>query len=60
MRRIDVEEVRCSMNHMKVGKASGPSGVAIELFKAVANKWLKSFTNMFNVLFKEKYWRNGY
>ena len=33
VRRIDVEEVRCAMICMKIGKASGPSGVAIELFK---------------------------
>ena len=34
MRRIVVEEVRCAMNRMKIWKASGPSMVAIELFKA--------------------------
>ena len=28
VRRIEVEEVRCAMNRMKIGKASGPSGVA--------------------------------
>ena len=27
VRRIEVEEVQCAMNHMKIGKASGPSGV---------------------------------
>ena len=32
MRRIEIEEVRCAMNRMKIGKASGPSGVAIKLF----------------------------
>ena len=34
MRRIEVEEVWCAMNLIKIGKASGPSGVANELFKA--------------------------
>ena len=29
----EVEEVRCVINRMKIDKASGPSGVAIELFK---------------------------
>ena len=33
VRRIEVEEVCCAMNRMKIGKASGPSGVSIELFK---------------------------
>ena len=55
VRRIEVEEVRCVMNLMKIGKASGPSGVAIELFKAGGDKCLKSFTNIFNdILFKDK------
>ena len=34
---------------------SGPSGVGIELFKAVGDKCLKSLTNIFNdILFKDK------
>ena len=47
MRRIDVEEVHCAMNRMKIGKASGPSVVAIELLKAGGNKCLKSLTNIY-------------
>ena len=55
VKRIEVEEVRCAMNRMKTGKASGPSGVAIELFKAGGDKCLKSLTNIFNdILFKDK------
>ena len=27
VRRIEVEEVRCAMNRMKIGKAIGPSGL---------------------------------
>ena len=43
------------MNRMKIGKTSGPSGVAIELFKAGEDKCLKSLTNTFNdILFKDK------
>ena len=43
------------MNRMKIGKTSGPSGVAIELFKAGGDKCLKSLTNIFtDVLFKDK------
>ena len=34
VRRIEVEEVWCAINRMKIGKASGPSGVALEKFKA--------------------------
>ena len=34
VRRIEVEELQCAMNQMKIGKASGPSGVPKELFKA--------------------------
>ena len=55
VRRIEVEEVRCAMNRMKIGKASGPSGVALEMFKAGEDKCLKSLTNIFNdILFKNK------
>ena len=55
VRRIEVEEVRCAMNQMKIGKASGPSGVAVEMFKAGGDKCLKSSTNIFNdILFKNK------
>ena len=40
---------------MKIGKASGPSGVALEMFKAGEDKCLKSLTNIFNnILFKDK------
>ena len=55
VRRIEVEEVWCAMNCLKIGKASGPSGVAIEVFKAGGHKCLKSLTNIFNdILFKDK------
>ena len=55
MRRIEVEEVQCAMNYMKIRKASGTSGVAIELLKAGEDKCLKSLTNIFNnILLKEK------
>ena len=55
VRRIEVEEVQCAMSCMKIGKASGPSGVAIELLEAGGNKCLKSLTNIFNnILFKDK------
>ena len=43
------------MNRMEIQKASGPSGVAIELFKPGEGKCLKSLTNIFNdILFKDK------
>ena len=31
VKRIEVDEVRCTMNGMKIGKTSEPSGVAIRL-----------------------------
>ena len=46
VRRIGVEEVQCAMNCMKIGKASGPFGVAKELFKAGGDKCLKFLTNI--------------
>ena len=55
--KIEVKEVQCAMNHIKIGKTSGPSEVevAIELFKVVRDKCLKSLTNIFNdILFKDK------
>ena len=43
------------MNRMKIGKASGPSGVALEMFKAGKDKCLKSLTNIFSeFLFNNK------
>ena len=55
LRRIEVEEVWCAMNQMKIGKASGPSGVAVEKFKAEGDRCLKTLTNMFHdILFKDK------
>ena len=55
VRRTEVEEVWCAMSCMKIEKASGPSGVAIKLFKAGGDKCLKSLTNIFNdILFKDK------
>ena len=55
VKRIEVEEVRCAMNRMKIGKASGFSGVAIGMFKAGGDNCLKSLTNIFNdILFKDK------
>ena len=53
--RIEVEEVQYAMNHMNIGKASGPSGFAIELFKACGDKCLKSLTNLLtDILLKDK------
>ena len=55
VRRTEVEEVRRAMNRMKIGKASGPSEIALEMFKAGGDKCLKSLTNIFNdILFKNK------
>ena len=55
MRRIEVEELWCAMDQMKIRKASGSSGVSIEVFKAGGDKCLKSLTNIFNdILFKDK------
>ena len=34
VRRIEIEEVWLAMNRMKIGKASGPSEVALKMFKA--------------------------
>ena len=43
------------MNRIKIGNTNGPSGVAIEMFKAGGDKSLKSLTNIFNdILFKNK------
>ena len=42
------------MNQIKIEKASEPSEVAIELFKAGGDKCLKYLTNIFHILFKNK------
>ena len=46
VRRIEVEEVQCATNRMKIGKTSGSSGVAIEFFKTGGDKCLKSLTKI--------------
>ena len=46
MRRIEVEEVWCAINHMKIRKVSGPSGGVIEFFKGGGDKCLKSLINV--------------
>ena len=33
VKRTEVEEVHCAMNRMKIGKASAPSGVALEFLR---------------------------
>ena len=53
VRRIEVEEVWCAINRMKIGKASGPSGVALGFFKAGGDKCLKSLASIFNDTFFE-------
>ena len=40
--------MRCVINCMKIGKASGPSEFSIELFKAGEDRCLKPLTNIFN------------
>ena len=49
VRRMRLNRLRCAMNRIKIGKASGPSGVAIELFMVGGDKGLKSLTNIFNI-----------
>ena len=46
VRRIEVEELRCARNQMKIGTASELFEVAIEFFKAGGDKCLKSLTNI--------------
>ena len=43
---IGANKVQCAMNCMKIEKAGGPSGVAIELFKNDGDKCLKPLTNI--------------
>ena len=65
VRRLKVEEVQCATNLMKIQKARGPSwvaiaieieknSIAIELFKAGVDKYYKSLTKVFNILFKDR------
>ena len=55
VRRIEVKEVWCAMNRMKIRNVSGASGVALEMFKVGGDKCLKSLTNIFNdILFEGK------
>ena len=52
VRRMEVEKVWFAMNSMKIGKASWPSGVAIELFMAGGDKCFKIFDMFNDILFK--------
>ena len=52
---IEVDKVRCAMNRINIRKASGPSRVAIEMFRTSGDKCLKSLRNVFHdILFKDK------
>ena len=52
---MEVEELQHAINLMKIGKASGPSGVALEMLKAGEDKCSMSLINRFDkILFKEK------
>ena len=54
MRKILVEEAQCAMNWIKIKKASESSGVVLEMFRVGGDECLKSLTNIFNILFKDK------
>ena len=56
MKKCFILEInRFLMNRIKIGKASGPSGLALEMFRACGDNYLKSLTNIFNdILFKDK------
>ena len=47
VRRTEVEEAQYAMNCMKIGNASGPSGVAIELFKAGGRHYSRAIWRSF-------------
>ena len=51
MRTTVVEEVWCAMNRMRIKKASGPSEIALKLFRAGGDNCLKYFTNIFKAIF---------
>ena len=40
MRRIEIEELKCAINRIKIRKASGPSWVALKMLKALGDKFL--------------------
>ena len=46
LRRIEVEEVQCAMNHMKIVRKSIPFGVAIEQFRVGGDRCLKPLRNI--------------
>ena len=46
VRIIKVEEVQCAMNQTKIGETSGPSEIALEMFKVGVDKYFKSLTNI--------------
>ena len=60
MRRVEVEEMWFAMNQMKIGKASGPSWVVAEMFKAGGDKYLESLTTYLVISCSRiSYRRNG-
>ena len=55
VKRIEVEEVWYAINQIKIGKASVPSRVALQICMAGGDKCLKSLTSIFNnILFKDR------
>ena len=52
---IKLEEVDIVLKHMKSGKASGPTGVVMEMLSAGGKDYLESLKRIFNeVLFENK------
>ena len=50
---ISVAEVRVAIKKMKLGKASGPSGIGAEMLKAVGEAGVVWVTDMCNAIVKE-------
>lgn len=46
--------VAAAINHMKVGKAPGPSGIVIEMIHAAGDKMIRSLTSLINKIIEQR------
>ena len=51
MRRIRKFEVKEALKKMKMGKASGPDGIHIEVWKTLGDMGIRLLTKLFNKIF---------
>ena len=60
MRRIQEVEIGEALKRMKGGKAMGPDGIPIEVWRCLGDRAIVWLTKLFNLIFHQtRCWKNG-